>query len=67
MELGSHPQYLKSNQDELINDGRNVLLWGLPRSTALIELEDVFRNLEVGWIRQRLFTRVAKIRHTVYV
>ena len=27
----------------------------------------VFRDLEVGWIQQRLFTRVAKIRPTVYV
>ena len=27
----------------------------------------MFRDLEVGWIQQRLFTRVAKIRPTVYV
>ena len=27
----------------------------------------MFRGLEVGWIQQRLFTIVAKIRPTVYV
>ena len=37
-------------------------LFGLPRSGVA-----VFRDLEVGWIQQRLFTIVAKIRPTVYV
>ena len=37
-------------------------LFGLPLSGVA-----VFRDLEVGWIQQRLFTIVAKIRPTVYV